>query len=628
MDSTLRWINKKIQWPLPIPLREPTISCPNNIKKKMEMYSKNKDNLQLFKGYGIIEAMFYMYLFKRYNSSCYIIDSKNYAVGLTLNKRIDNEEQYNFYDYVAYRLKNCIKKGSNIVIIPLTILFNGTGHMNILVYRKANNVIEHFEPHGRTLMIRNKEVKGFLKKSLNSFMENLNDYFKKANLDQVTFIPSKEVFPYYIGLQTLESALPYNDKNVKGYCAAWSALFAELVLTNPHLSSREIVEGVYVTAGKGYGGQNLKDIIEGYANHINEKVNKYYSIIFDKPMNCALVHSWTKGKWVDNYQRILKIVDVEMNLLENNITVQQRIEELENIKITTENENDIKDELAILRKLETQEQMTPKSASPNLTQPSYTKKGKNTPPSHTKKGGNTPPSKKENTSTTKKKRCPNGTRRNPVTGACEEIKQSPEMTTRIEVKEYNGRKLEVTYTINQQISGSKMITVNKNFGERHNDDQDFYTEIEFMDELTLKGVVIGLTNKIHIFSLAPADKELFENLKELPMCIDFKVEPGVNLTNIPKINDAEYKKEECPICHEQLYTTEHGGPVVGIGFKGCGHKFHRECLTTSLKYKNNCPLCRRKITDFMSIQIDRAEKESGGTRRNKTAKKKKRSKSV
>ena len=76
-------------------------------------------------------------------------------------------------------------------------------------------------------------------------------------------------------------------------------------------------------------------------------------------------------------------------------------------------------------------------------------------------------------------------------------------------------------------------------------------ETEFMEELTLKGVVNGLTNKIHIFSLAPDDKKLFENLKELPMCIDFKVEPGVNLSKIPKINDEEYKKEACPICHEQ-----------------------------------------------------------------------------
>jgi hypothetical protein len=238
--------------------------------------------------------------------------------------------------------------------------------------------------------------------------------------------------------------------------------------------------------------------------------------------------------------------------------------------------------------------------------------------------------KKEVTSMTKKKRCPNGTRRNPITGACEEeirsspdIKKSPDITTRIEVKEYNGKKLEVTYTINEQISGSEKITVNRSFGGRYNDDQSFLNENDFMEELTLKGVVIGLSNKIHIFSLAPDDRKLFEKLEELPMCIDFKVEPGVNLSTIPKINDQEYKNELCPICHENLYTTKHGGPVVGIGFKGCGHKFHKNCLITSLKYKNDCPLCRRKIIDFIPIQIDRAEEESGGgKRKNKSAKNK------
>ena len=613
MESTLKWIKKKMKWPRPIPL---TIACPNNIKNKMEIYSKNKDNLQLFGGYGIIDTMFYMYLFKKYNSSCYLIDHKNYNVGLNIILgNIYKDEQLDFYDYVSTRLITCIKKGSNIIIIPLTFTFHGTGHKNLLVYRKTNNVIEHFEPHGSTFRTLYTDVPEFINKSLDSFVAILNDHMKKSNLEQVTFIPSNKVCPYFYGLQSLESALPNNDKNVKGYCVAWSMFFAELVLSNPNLSSAEIVETVYVTAGKNYGGNKLKDIIEGYTNHINEKINKYYSIILDKPMNCALVSSWTAENWIQNYEQILEIVNVEMNLLENNITVQQRIEELENIKTTSENESYIKNELAILRKLETQKQMTPKTASPHLTPPSHTKKVK------TKKGGNTPPTettKKEVTSTTKKKRCPNGTRRNPTTGACEEIGQSPQMTTRIEVKEYNGRKLEVTYTINQQISGSKMITVNRSFGERYNDDQSFLNETEFMEELTLKGVVIGLTNKIHIFSLAPDDKKLFENLKELPMCIDFKVEPGVNLSKIPKINNEDYKKEECPICQENLFTTEHGGPVVGIGFEGCGHKFHKECLTvwTEKNKKSSCPLCRRTIIDFIRIPIDRAKSESGGRRRN------------
>jgi len=199
----------------------------------LKTYSKNKNNLQLFGGYGIIDTMFYMYLFKKYNSSCYILDDKNYSVGLTINTDIYKQEQYDFYEYVSYRLVNCIKNGANIVIIPLTILFDGTGHRNLLVYRKKNNVIEHFEPHGSNILILNRDVPKFIVESLNSFIETLNDDLKKANLDQVTFIPSKEVCPYTYGLQTLENALPYNDKTVKGYCAAWSALFAELVLTNP-----------------------------------------------------------------------------------------------------------------------------------------------------------------------------------------------------------------------------------------------------------------------------------------------------------------------------------------------------------------------------------------------------------
>ena len=82
-----------------------------------------------------------------------------------------------------------------------------------------------------------------------------------------------------------------------------------------------------------------------------------------------------------------------MDLLENNITVQQRIEELEN---TIGNQN----KLAILRKLEKQERVTPMTLSHTPSVPSNTKK-----------------------SMPKKKRCPKGTRRNPKTGACEPTKQ-------------------------------------------------------------------------------------------------------------------------------------------------------------------------------------------------------------
>jgi hypothetical protein len=146
-----------------------------------------------------------------------------------------------------------------------------------------------------------------------------------------------------------------------------------------------------------------------------------------------------------------------------------------------------------------------------------------------------------------------------------------------------------------------------------------------MDELTLKGVVIGLTNKIHILSLTPADKELFEKLDELPMCIEYRVEPGVNLTKVPIINNKAYKTDQCPICLENLFTIERGGPVVGIGLEGCGHKFHRDCLSSSLLKNNKCPMCRRPISGYIPLAIDRAEGESGGRRKRRKMKKTKKS---
>jgi len=198
------------------------------------------------------------------------------------------------------------------------------------------------------------------------------------------------------------------------------------------------------------------------------------------------------------------------------------------------------------------------------------------------------------------------------------------MTTRIVVQEYNGTELEVTYEINQQISGSNDIIVKKVFNGGFRDTTTMDGE-EFMDELTLKGVVIGLTNKIHIFSLAPADKALFENLDELPMCIEFTVEPEVNLSKIPTINNQEYKTDECAICRENLFTTENGGPVVGLGPEGCGHKFHRNCIRQAFHFQGNkkCPLCRRPITGLDPIAIERADEKFEGKTSGKGGRRKK-----
>ena len=188
-------------------------------------------------------------------------------------------------------------------------------------------------------------------------------------------------------------------------------------------------------------------------------------------------------------------------------------------------------------------------------------------------------------------------------------------TTRIEVQEYMDTKLEVTYTIDQEISGSTVI-VNRNFGGHK--DTSYLSDTELMDELTLKGVVINITNKIHIFSIAPADEPLFKETferkhKELPMCIEFIIEPGVNL-KIPTIHNSDYKEDLCPICLSPLYTLdplEQGGPVVGIAFKvSCGHKFHKNCLEKSLKNDKRCPICRNTIISYLSLKINHVDVET------------------
>jgi len=51
------------------------------------------------------------------------------------------------------------------------------------------------------------------------------------------------------------------------------------------------------------------------------------------------------------------------------------------------------------------------------------------------------------------------------------------------------------------------------------------------------------------------------------------------------IDKIKYKGETCSICLDEIKSKQ------TLGVLNCGHFFHKNCIKTSLDYKNQCPLC-------------------------------------
>ena len=143
----------------------------------------------------------------------------------------------------------------------------------------------------------------------------------------MTLIPAEAVCPDIKGLQALEqtSAIPKNAiLEPGGYCTSWSMFFTELCLKNPELSSRQIHDAI-MEKTELYEAKNdyLRNVIRGYTCFINNKIAKYFSLVFGESMSSVKIHSMlrefsqTGEKNVDftNFlDKFFEIMEVEMDV--------------------------------------------------------------------------------------------------------------------------------------------------------------------------------------------------------------------------------------------------------------------------------------------------------------------------
>jgi hypothetical protein len=232
--------------------KEPKIKLPEAFKlsakitKRLDAFTAkiSKSNIIHWEGDYVAVNLFYLYLLNKYKSKCLVFHNydPNYStLGLELNVSNDiiNEADKLIFREISRIIVNCIKRGEKTIIIPLSLkLGQRAGHANVLIYRKNDNVIEHFEPLGQQLI----GFKDNVDLKLTAFISELNKILLEEHLPTIIFKAANEVCPYIQGLQDIESViadtiLDNGEVESGGYCSAWSMFFTELALKNPTISS-------------------------------------------------------------------------------------------------------------------------------------------------------------------------------------------------------------------------------------------------------------------------------------------------------------------------------------------------------------------------------------------------------
>jgi len=393
------------------------------LKKFEDLNDKGKEIFDSFWGYPEMEAIFYLYLFKKYKSNCFLYsntdDDDFRFLGLTINIKSNQSKSktrlFNTHiNATATRFTECILRNIKTIIVPIVIYDNkDTTHANVLIYRKKFNQIEHFEPHGNYYMGDEKQANK-IKQSVLKFITKVNSILKENGKSEINFIPSDQVCPTEEGLQALEgmSTLPANEYDDAGYCLPWNLFFTELCLANPNLESSKLFDIITnYFKDKTNIEDYLRKVIRGYTFFIDEKVTKYLSIILGKTITMKTINKLNIDfdKNVDEVGQIRylirELIKLEIEMLQDpDFNIEKEFKSVKGLLRKKEHKDDY---FLLLRKkiLENYERFN--NFTPVTTRAT----------SELEKS-----SRKPESQATPEKKCPEGKVLNPKTKRCNKIK--------------------------------------------------------------------------------------------------------------------------------------------------------------------------------------------------------------
>ena len=313
----------------------------HKMTRLMDVLNKSGEQVSHFAGYETIQELFYIYLLKKYKNHCLLINSTTYLIiDINLVKKTISKAQKTIFATYAKQVCACIKKDVETIIMPFTLRFeDNTAHANIMIYRKKTNQIEHFEPHGGYYYgsdTHEREYNKLIHNNLMALVEQINHYLKRTE-NLITFIHSFEVCLFtdfaLEGFQYMEEESSISkivDIEGGGYCAAWSMFFVEMCLKNPKFSSKELLEILdqhfkqkKVAIGQAQVNDYLRKVIRGYVNFINEKLLKYFSIIYGEDITVENLITIIKLNDRVKIKKLNKIIDelIELDHSEFGLTL-------------------------------------------------------------------------------------------------------------------------------------------------------------------------------------------------------------------------------------------------------------------------------------------------------------------
>jgi len=347
--------NPIIKLPVPYKQAKKTSESLQKISNKLKSLNKTgTEKILTFAGSNEVEAMFYLYLFKKYKSNCFLHDKnlKRRILGMSIliSEKYEPQQVREIQDQLdnlSKILVDCITNlDTKIIIVPIQLIFSPVGgHANVLIYRKNLNQLEHFEPHGRNFSIDQDDINNkIIEKWMKIFVLKINARLQLIRRPEVKYIESSEVCPYVNGLQNLEgwsnlTIIPGVEP--PGYCTAWSMFFTELCLKNPEIPSSLLINYIFqiLLSMTNIEKMNyLKSVIRGYSVFINEKINKYFSVFFSSGLTIQKIKELSSSE-LSNFRKILQyLIDIEMNLSTDPLYLKTSLERMKT-KLTNLNES-------------------------------------------------------------------------------------------------------------------------------------------------------------------------------------------------------------------------------------------------------------------------------------------------
>ena len=185
---------------------------------------------------------FLLNILKRHKNDCVTIDPDNllsrFQYVFMTSRENATEEKKN--KKIIDAVKEC-RKNKTMAVVPFLfdIIKKKSSHLNMLIYNYKRDEWEHYEPHGQKF--RGKFSSSNLYKKLKKMLE-------KSITKNTKYIQPNQTCPRKLGLQSGYSKYTgefyVENELIKdiGYCSAWSMFLADVRLSNPDLSPKEVYQ--------------------------------------------------------------------------------------------------------------------------------------------------------------------------------------------------------------------------------------------------------------------------------------------------------------------------------------------------------------------------------------------------